>query len=85
MKQCSKECIDKDYVCDKSECRHWMDFAEDFNCSLISVYRHGNMTLEQVGERIGVSFVRVRQIEQQALEKLRKRKSWKNKEGFYEN
>ena len=84
MKECSKECIDKDYSCEKSECRHWMDFEDDFNCSLIAVYRHGSMTLEQVGARLGVSFVRVRQIEQQALEKLRKRRSWKNKEGFYE-
>ena len=85
MKDCSRECIEKDYNCDKSECRHWLDFEDDFNCSLISVYKHGAMTLEQVGERIGISFVRVRQIEQLALEKLRKRSKWKNKEGFYEN
>jgi len=85
MKQCSKECLDKDYCCDKVECRHWIDYVGEHNCSLISVYINGAMTLEQVGERVGVSFVRIRQIEQQALEKLRKRSRWQNKEGFYEN
>ena len=73
MKQCSRECMESNYACDQTECRMWMDFEEDFNCSLIAVYKHGEMTLEQVGERLGVSFVRIRQIEQQALEKVRKR------------
>lgn len=85
MKECSKECLERGYCCEKTECRLWIDFEEDFNCSLISIYKNGSMTLHQVGERIGVSFVRVRQIEQQVIEKLRKRSKWKNKEGFYEN
>ncbi len=51
----------------------WIDFEDDCNCSLISIYKHGALTLEQVGERIGVSFVRVRQIEQLAMEKVKKR------------
>jgi DNA-directed RNA polymerase sigma subunit (sigma70/sigma32) len=73
MKQCVRECLERNYECDKNECRMWLDFEEDFNCSLIAIHKHGEMTLEQVGERIGVSFVRIRQIEQLALQKVKKR------------
>ena len=52
MKQCSRECMERNYACDQTECRMWMDFEKDFNCSLIAVYKHGEMTLEQVGERL---------------------------------
>ena len=73
MKDCSHECLEKNYNCDRTECRMWIDFEDDCNFSLISIYKHGALTLEQVGERIGVSFVRVRQIEQLAMEKVKKR------------
>ena len=31
------------------------------------------MTLRQIGERLGISFARVKQLESRALEKLKKR------------
>tara|TARA_Y100000310_G_scaffold342423_2_gene445626 strand:- start:440 stop:586 length:147 start_codon:yes stop_codon:yes gene_type:complete len=40
---------------------------------LIAIYENGRMTLREVAERLGISFARVKQIETQALEKLKKR------------
>tara|TARA_B100000427_G_C15078767_1_gene407493 strand:+ start:156 stop:338 length:183 start_codon:yes stop_codon:yes gene_type:complete len=51
----------------------WIDFEEDQNCSLISIYKNGPMTLEEVAKRIKVSFVRISQIEKAAINKLHKR------------
>jgi hypothetical protein len=53
--------------------RCWIDYPEDNNCANISVKKHGAMTLSEVSKRIGVSLVRISQIEKQALTKLKKR------------
>jgi hypothetical protein len=61
-----KECPDK-------ECRMWIDFPDEYNCCLISVHENGCMTLREIGERLHISFARVKQIESDALKKIRKR------------
>lgn len=70
---CSRECMANNTDCDNRECRLWIDFKGEHNCSLISIYRNGGMTLRQVAERLGISFARVKQIETKALEKIKKR------------
>ena len=62
-----------DVPCDLKDCRRWIEYEEDLNCSEISIKKHGKMGLREVAERLGVSFVRVKQIEDKALEKVRKR------------
>jgi DNA-directed RNA polymerase specialized sigma subunit len=37
---------------------------------LIAVEKHGSMTLREVSERLGISFVRVKQIQDKAVKKL---------------
>ena len=71
MKKCSKICQKYDIACPESDCRYWVEYPEDQNCSLISIAENGKMTLEQVAERLGVSFVRVSQIEKKALQKIK--------------
>ncbi len=63
-------------VCDKKECRQWIDYDDDLNCTILAVRNNKNeaMTLRQIGERLGVSFVRVKQIEDELLKKLAKTK-----------
>lgn len=73
LKDCTKNCLKKEQTCDKTECRHWINYDQDFNCSLISIYLNGAMTLAQVAERLSLSLVRISQIEKQALKKLAKR------------
>ena len=56
---------------DKERC--WIDFPEDQNCIHVSILKNGSMTLDEISKRIGVSLVRVSQIEKLALKKLSKR------------
>ena len=63
-------------ACDKKDCRQWIDFDEDLNCTLIAIKKknYRPMTLREAGERLGVSFVRVKQIEDKVVDRLVKRK-----------
>ena len=72
LRACSRACIVKKCACPAKECRHWIDYEEEYNCTLVSVYENGRMTLRQVAERLGVSFARIKQIESKALQKLKK-------------
>ena len=72
LRSCSMECVMKEKACVEQECRLWIDFEKEYNCCLIAIFENGNMTLRQVGERIGVSFARVKQIETEALRKMKK-------------
>ena len=70
---CSRACMKEKMPCRERECRLWIDYKSEYNCSLISIYENGRMTLREVADRLGISFARVKQIETQALEKLKKR------------
>ena len=76
MKKCCSCCLVNDYQCPIKKCRHWINYKEDLNCSLIAVEKHGAMTLREVADRLGISFVRVKQLESQALGKLLDQKSF---------
>jgi len=71
MRKCATESLENDSICNKKDCRLWMNYSEDLNCSLISVKKNGKLTLNEVGERLGISYVRVSQIEKQAVNKLK--------------
>ncbi len=49
----------------------FIDYTDEYNCCLISIYENGNMTLREIGERLGISFARVKQIETVALAKMK--------------
>ncbi len=72
LRACARTCMKKNNVCEQAGCRLWVDYKEDLNCCLVSIYENGNMTLRQIGDRLGVSFARVKQIETEALRKIRK-------------
>ena len=69
---CKQECVDSSVCCEATKCRHWIDFDEDLNCSLVSADK-GPLTLDEISRRLGMSLVRVKQIEDKALVKLKKR------------
>jgi hypothetical protein len=73
MKKCSEACVKCEVSCPVKDCRYWIDYEEDSNCTLIAVKKNGAMTLRQISDRIGVSFVRVKQIEDKLKEKLKRR------------
>lgn len=70
---CTKQCREDNNPCQSDGCRHWIDYEKDLNCSIIAVEDNGPMTLEQVSERLGMTLVRVKQIQDNALSKVKKR------------
>ena len=81
-KQCEDSCgvwkllIDKDTVCQRSNCRLWIDYPEDRNCTNVTVYEHGSLTLAEVAKREKLSLSRIKQIEDKALQKLKRNKNF---------
>jgi hypothetical protein len=72
LPECSKRCLELGVSCPVGDCRDWIDCEEDVNCTSVAVAKHGNMTLREVAERLHVSFVRIKQIEDKTLEKLQR-------------
>lgn len=72
MRECAKECFEKNKCCDKKDCRLWIDFKEDNNCTLVAIKKHGEMTLMEVADRMKVSYVRIKQIQDKAIKKIGK-------------
>tara|TARA_B100001094_G_C17901758_1_gene656811 strand:- start:231 stop:488 length:258 start_codon:yes stop_codon:yes gene_type:complete len=74
MRECCKKCLENDVSCPKenSNCRHWINYENDSNCTLIAVDNNQGapMTLREVSKRMGVSFVRIKQIQTAATKKM---------------
>jgi len=71
--ECSKACLRHDVTCPINDCQHWIGYEEDLNCTMIAVKKNGSMSLREVADRMHVSFVRIKQIEDKALIKIKKR------------
>ena len=71
LPKCSSECMKQEANCENKTCRHWINYKKEHNCSMISIYLHGRMTLKQISERLGISIARVKQIEDKALRRIR--------------
>ena len=72
MRLCAEVCYKSNTPCEKKECRLWLNHHDDLNCTQVAVKKNGAMTLKQVGERLDISYVRVTQIEKEAINKLKK-------------
>ena len=70
MKKCLERCKQLNVTCPVDSCRFWVDYESDSNCALDSIDKHGSMTLRETADRLGVSYVRVKQIEDKALKKI---------------
>jgi len=68
---CAKKCKTTKQKCKAKECRLWIEHGEDFNCTIIAIDKHGNMTLREVAKRLKLSSVRIKQIQELALRKVR--------------
>tara|TARA_Y100000034_G_C6866683_1_gene395133 strand:- start:1297 stop:1569 length:273 start_codon:yes stop_codon:yes gene_type:complete len=71
-RKCLQKVRQKKIPCKSQECRHWVDYADDLNCVFESIEKSTDqgMTLREVAKRLGISFVRVKQIEDAALKKI---------------
>ena len=71
FKTCVEACKTLEESCPNTDCRNWINFEEDLNCVQICVEKNGPLTLREISKRLGCSFVRVKQIEDAVLEKLK--------------
>ena len=71
MKECAKECFIEKKKCRRKSCKYWIKYGEEFNCSLVSIALNGSMTLQETGDRLGISAVRVKQIQDKAIKKIK--------------
>jgi hypothetical protein len=73
FKSCVQACQKLGVSCPNKDCRQWIRYEEDLNCSFIAIDKNDKMTLRDVAKRLNYSFVRVKQIEETALQKMNKR------------
>lgn len=70
---CEDICRQTNSPCDQKECRYWLNYSDDLNCTLICADKNGSLTLREVAKRMGVSYVRIKQIEENALRKIKQK------------
>jgi hypothetical protein len=71
-KRCFETCRDQSLTCTKRSCRYWLKGQKEHqNCTLIAA-GNGPWTLQKVGEFVGLTRMRVCQIEKSAISKIEK-------------
>ena len=70
--KCYDECRINKKPCQIKECRLWIDFSEDLNCTEIAVDKEGEMVLRKIAERLHLTSPRIQQIERKALAQVSK-------------
>lgn len=68
---CDLKTEESNIPCKTCECNNYIDYPDDLNCTLVCVRKNGPLTLEEVSKRLGVSYVRIKQIEDKAIRKLK--------------
>ena len=72
---CYDECKKNKKRCKVEQCRLWIDYPEDLNCTEISVQKNDKLVFREIGNRLKLTPSRVKQIETGALKKLNTRLS----------
>ena len=70
MKECCDRCISGDIGCPIKNCKYWISYENDLNCSLIAIDKHGPMTLREISDRLQYTIPRIKQVQDEALAKI---------------
>ena len=70
MIKCLETCKQLKTSCPVQDCRYWIDFKSEHNCIFESIDKNNSMTLREVAERLNISYVRVKQIQDKAISKI---------------
>ena len=62
MKKCLQTCKELETACPINECRYWVNYPQDSNCTFETIEKYGNLTLREVADRLDLSYVRIKQI-----------------------
>ena len=71
--KCVEDCELANAACQNKDCRFWIQYEGDLNCTLICIRQHGALTLKETADRLGVSYVRIKQIQDVAIKKINKK------------
>jgi len=83
LPKCARLCKELKTDCPNGDCRKWIDYPDEYNCSLVSIEEKGKggcdkgLTLHEVADRLQINYLKVRQIEINALRKLTHKKNLK--------
>lgn len=69
--KCLEVCRKFETSCPVSDCRHWIDYDKELNCVFESISKNGSMTLRETADRLNISYVRVKQIQDTTMSKLK--------------
>jgi hypothetical protein len=70
MKKCSQKCVELQTECPNTDCRYWVEHQQSLNCCFVAIDQNGEMDLRTIGNIMGVSFVRIKQIQDKAITKI---------------
>ena len=70
MKMCLEACKKLNVTCPIQKCRYWINYPAEKNCTFQTIENNCQMTLREAADRLGISFVRVKQIQDNALKKI---------------
>ena len=70
---CYDECKIKKQHCQVKDCRLWINYPKDLNCTEIAVQKNDKLVFREIGNRLKLTPSRVKQIESGALKKLNTR------------
>lgn len=73
MRECVKKCVKDMTPCSNKSCRYWIEYEKDLNCCFVAVEKNGAMTLQEVGKRMSLTSVRIKQLQDEALERVRRK------------
>ena len=72
--KCVDNVLQNKQACCEKECRYWIDYQSDLNCTYICVKNNGALKLQEIGNRLHVSAARIKQIKEESFKKLMKKK-----------
>ena len=70
MIECLETCKKLKTSCPVKDCRYWINYESEHNCVFESIDRNNSMTLREVAERLNISYVRVKQIQDEVINKI---------------
>jgi len=84
LEECAEYCKKHKVSCPVKDCNYWINYPSDLNCTLICAEEHGPMSLRDIAKRLNISYVTVKNIEERALLRLKKKIPQKEiEESFY--
>lgn len=72
---CINETVKSKSPCQQKDCRYHIEYSKELNCCHISIMKNGSLKLQEVGDRLNITAARVKQIEEETLLKISKKKS----------